>query len=146
MLLKESGHDAWIDRKNISIASVQLKETVASEMECKRLALICIGPGDLERCKDLDDFFRWEITHARQLEKEKKIKIIIIVHGTTTFEDLICETGSSGKLRKNALKSVGEWWKDSLEYLQSHYVLFFDFERSSEMVDHIVKELRNTDS
>ena len=55
--LEIHGHDAWIDRKDLRVTSTELKESVSSQLDEKKVAIICIGVGDLECCSADDDFF-----------------------------------------------------------------------------------------
>ena len=75
-----------MDRKDLSIASPILKQAVLSQMEEKKLAVIC----NLQRCSAVDDFFRLEIDHARQLENTRNLQVAVVVHGTNEFTDLMC--------------------------------------------------------
>ena len=47
----------WMDRKDLRGTSTELKESVSSQLDEKKVAIICIGVGDLERCSADDDFF-----------------------------------------------------------------------------------------
>src|SRR5947207_4167550 len=69
MTLEEKGYDVWMDRKDLSVDSTELKRTIDSELNEKKVAVISIGVGDLERCAEEGDFFRWEIDLVRQLER-----------------------------------------------------------------------------
>ena len=104
--------------------------------------MICIGPGDLERCSEPDDFFRWEIDSARKLEGEGKLKVVIVAHGTGAWEDLICGTSRVNKTRQNRLDAVGSWGKRLLSYLGNHYVIQFEIDQLDPIVEKIVFTLK----
>ena len=55
--LESHGHDAWMDRKDLHVTSTELKESVSSQLDEKKVAIICIGVSDLECCSADDDFF-----------------------------------------------------------------------------------------
>ena len=93
--LEGHGHNMWMDRKDLSIASPVLKQAVLSQMEEKKLAVISIGVGDLQRCSAVDDFCRLEIDHARQLENRRNLLVAVVVHETNELTDLVC--GRLGK-------------------------------------------------
>src|SRR5271170_4828578 len=107
MTLEISGHDAWMDKKDLSVDSQGLKDTIDLEMRKMKMAILCMGVGDLERCSDEEDFFRWEINRARELEEEGVLRVVVIVHGTVDVTDLICGTSTRVKQRQSALESVG---------------------------------------
>jgi hypothetical protein len=108
----------WIGK--ISLATEDLKQKVRFELENKKVAVMCIGVGDLRRCSDEHDFFRWEIDCVRQLEEQGKLRVAIVAHGTGNCEDLICGTSNNTKIRKAMSDSLGEWGKDLLKYLSTH--------------------------
>jgi len=125
-----------MDKKDLTIHSQGLKDTIDQELLGMKMAVLCMGPGDLERCSNQDDFFRWEIDRARKLEVEGRLQVVVIVHGTARFEDLICGF-KSGKQRASLLEEVGEWGEDLFDYLRSHFVVFFD-------MDTLDEELKKT--
>ena len=127
--LQSHGYDAWMDRKDLRVTSTELKESVSSQLEEKKVAIISIGVGDLERCSADDDFFRWEIDRIRELENEGKLQVAVVVHGTIELTDLICGTEMAGKVRQRIIKSLRQWGKDLLEYLRKHYVIFFEIDQ-----------------
>ena len=53
---------------------------VEEEMSRKEMTIMCIELHDLKRCSAADNFFRRQIDRAKQLEKEGKLTIIIVVH------------------------------------------------------------------
>jgi hypothetical protein len=128
-----------MDKKNLCISSEKLKRTVEDNLLKKKVAIVCMGPGDLQRCSDPGDFFRWEIDRARQLEGEGQLRVVVVVHGTADFEDLICGTVSTKKARERVVESLGEWGEDLLDYLRSHYVIFFDIKSLDPMVQKIIE-------
>ena len=97
--------------------------------------------GDLLRCSAEDDFFRWEIDYARQLEAERKLCVVVVIHGTTELTDLVCGITLAEKSHKRALDSVGQWGQDLLEYLHVHYVIFFDIDRLDKVAEQIISAL-----
>lgn len=141
MALEASGYDTWMDKKDLSVTSQGLKDSINRQMLEMKIAILCMGVGDLERCSNDDDFFRWEINRARELEEEGVLGVVIIVHGTVEVEDLICGV-SSGAKRKSALASVGNWGEAFLEYLSSHYVIFFDIDALDNIVEKIIAKFK----
>jgi len=138
MSLETSGYDTWMDKKDLSVTTQGLKDTIDSQMREMKMAILCMGVGDLERCSDESDFFRWEIDRVRKLEEEGPLRVVVIVHGTVEVEDLICGTSSGVKHRQSALVSVGIWGEDLLEYLRTHYVIFFDIDDLDTDVEKII--------
>ena len=72
----------WIDRTNLDVSSNDLKTAIGSEVEKADAAIICLGLGDLSRCSDRNDFFRWELDTVREWEK-KGLRVVLVIHGTT---------------------------------------------------------------
>lgn len=140
--LQVRGHDAWMDRQNLSITSAELKKTLESNINKTKVAIVCIGVSDLQRCSNVDDFFRWELDQARRLEAQGKIRVVVVVHGTVEVEDLVCGTVLANKSRERILKSVGQWGEDLLEYLRKHFVIFFDINDLDAIAQKIILELR----
>ena len=136
--LETSGYDTWMDKKDLSVTTQGLKDTINYQMREMEMAILFMGVGDLERCSDEGDFFRWEIDRVRELEEEGVLRVVVIVHGTAEVEDLICGTSSVVKRRQSVLASVGIWGKDLLEYLRTHYVIFFDIDDLDTDVDKII--------
>lgn len=141
MTLETYGYDSWMDRKDLSVTSPVLKKTVEIQICGKKIAILCMGVGDLERCSAEDDFFRWEIDQVRQLENEGTLRVVVIVHGTTEVEDLICGPSLVDSHRRRVLKKVGEWGDNLLQYLRTHYVIFFDIDALDSMVEKIISRL-----
>ena len=125
--LEKFGYEPWIDRKDLPVNSRELTQRVDEEMSRKEMAIICIGLHDLKRCSAVGDFFRWEIDRARQLEKERKLSVIVVVHGTNKVEELVKEK-----------MDLGLWGLELLEYLRKHYVIFFDVDTLDADVDKII--------
>jgi hypothetical protein len=139
--LAESDCNVWMDKKDLSVATQELKETIYNQMREATMAILSMGAGDLERCSDAGDFFRWEIDRVRDLEKEGRLRVVVIVHGTQNVEDLICGTTSVSKHRKSALVGVGNWGTDLLEYLRRRYITFFDMNELDRLVGNIMQSL-----
>jgi len=137
---EKQGQTVWMDKKDLAADSQGLKDAIEQELLGMKMAVLCMGPGDLERCLDKKDFFRWEIDRARKLEVEGRLRVVIIVHGTVTFEDLICGF-KSDKQRNSLLKQVGKWGEDLLNYLRSHFVVFFDKDKLDEELKKIATKL-----
>ena len=131
-----------MDRKALNITNTALKDSVDGQIREKELAIICIGVGDLERCSMEDDFFRWEIDRVRERERDQKLRVVVLVHGTTELVDLICGTSTGETTRSRALKKTGKWGTELLQYLQEHYVVFFDTETLESDVAKIVGLLK----
>ena len=136
--LELSGHDVWMDKKDLSVDSQRLKETIDLQMHKMKMAILCIGVGDLERCSDAEDFFRWEIDRTRELEEEGALGVVVIVHGTVDVTDLICSTSQRVKQRELALESLGKWGSELLQYLRTHFVIFFDIDALDQIVEKII--------
>jgi len=66
-------------------------------MHKMKMAILCMGVGDLERCSDAEDFFHWEIDRTRELEEEGALGVVVIVQGTVNVTDLICGTSQRVK-------------------------------------------------
>src|SRR5271169_793007 len=71
-----SGHDSWMDKKDLSIDSQGLKNTIELQMCKMKMAILCMGVSDLERCSDKEDFFRWEIDQVRKLEEQGVLRVV----------------------------------------------------------------------
>jgi hypothetical protein len=99
-------------------------------MERKKMVIICIGPRDLERCQNEDDFFRWEIDRATQLEAAGKLKVVVIVYGIDTLDTLVRKT-----------KCLGDWGADFCDYVRKHYLIFLRVGSLEKEVTGIVKAL-----
>lgn len=56
--------------------------------------------------RDIEDFFRWEIDHARRLEAAGKLEVVIVAHGTKNVEDLICGHTKQKEAREKILQSL----------------------------------------
>lgn len=140
--LELRGYAAWMDRKSLPVTSAELKDSVGTAMKGKEIVVICIGVGDLKRCHDVDDFLRWEIDYARQLEEDKKLEVVIVAHGTTEPEDLICGNMKSKETREKTLESLGEWGEDFLQYFRAHYVIFLTRGELDVAVDKIISRLK----
>jgi len=136
--LRIYGWEAWIDKKSLTVGSQDLRDTIISELDKGKIAIISIGVGDLGRCAAADDFFRWEIDAVRNLEKERKLQVAIIVHGTAVPEDLICGKSKDIKKRRQIMRSLGPWGQDILEYLTTHYVIYFNNIDQVEAIVHKV--------
>ena len=139
--LESHSHDVWMDRKDLRITSTELKASVSSQLDEKKVAIICIGVGDLERCSVDDDFFRWEIDRIRELENEGKLQVAVVVHGTIELTDLICGTEMAGKVRQRIIKSLEQCGKDLLEYLRKHYVIFFEIDQLDTIAEKVISML-----
>src|SRR5271155_4077703 len=136
--LEISGHDVWMDKKDLPVDSQRLKETIDLQMHKMKMAILCMGVGDLERCLDAEDFFRWEIDRTRELEEEGALGVVVIVHGTVDVTDLICGTSQRVKQRELALQSLGKWGSELLQYLRTHFVIFFDVDALDRIVEQII--------
>jgi len=139
--LETHGYDPWMDKKDLSITSTELKDSLSTAMDKTKVAVICIGVGDLARCSANDDFFRWEIDRTRALETCGKPKVVVVVHGTHELEDLICGIEIDERLRKRTFRSLGRWCTDFLDYLRNHYVMFFDINRLDDTAAQIIQML-----
>jgi hypothetical protein len=139
-LLERSGSNVWMDKKDLSVATQELKYTIYNQMRKTTMAILSMGVGDLERCSDEGDFFRWEIDRVRELEKEKVLQVAVVVHGTKEVEDLICGTSSTIKHRKSALASLGTWGEDLLEYLRNHWIIFFEIDKLDQVISRLQGE------
>jgi hypothetical protein len=138
--LEQKGYDNWIDRKNLPVDSTELKRDIEDRLRQMKVAVICIGPGDLERCFDPEDFFRFEIDLARQLENEGRLHVVIMGHGTGDWEDFVCGTSRVQVTRDKKLKALGDWGSDLLDYLKIHYVTQFDVHK----LEHIAEQIGST--
>lgn len=141
MTLETYGYDSWMDRKDLSVTTPALKETIEFQIRGKKMAILCVGVGDLERCSAEDDFFRWEIDRVRQLENEGALRVVVIVHGTAEVEDTICGPSLVDSERRRVLKKVGKWGDNLLQYLRTHYVIFFDIDTLDNTVEKIINQL-----
>jgi hypothetical protein len=83
-------------------------------------------------------FSGWEIGQARLRESEEKLRVVVIVHGTTELTDLICVPSTGEPARCRALKKVEESDDGFLQYLCTHYVVFFDIETLDSDVGKII--------
>jgi len=138
--LTADGHEPWIDRHDLAVDS-DLKDVIRDRLQQSKVAVICIGPGDLERCSQPDDFFRWEINNARQLEHEGRLKVVIVAHGTNDWKDFICGTSMVKQRREKALRETGEWGSDILKYLTDHYVIQYEVNKLDTISAQIIKSL-----
>ena len=123
--LAKRGYDPWMDRQSLSVDG-ELKTAVKSGLKKNKVAVICIGVGDLARCADPTDFFRWEIESALASET---LKVVFVVHGTNNWEDLICGNSTAEKVRKRKLLEVGQWGEDLLDRLRGQYVIQFKLKK-----------------
>ena len=78
----------------------------------------------------------------RQLERQGKLRVAIVAHGTSEWEDLICGNSRNVKTREGIKRSLGRWGEDLLEYLGNHYVIPFSVDELDAVVRKIVL-LRN---
>ena len=143
LILRFHGYKAWIDNDHLPIDSPHLRNTIKSELENTQLAIISIGPGDLKRCGDRDDFFRWEIETVRRFEKKGMLKVVIIVHGTEFDEDLICGVSTHTETRTRIKNTVGRWGNDILDCLKNHYVIYFDIGKADKIFEGVVSRLED---
>ena len=128
--LEEKGHEPWLDRKSLETHSTELKEEVENEMRKRKMIIFIIGMNDFMRCQNKDDFLRWELDIARELENDKKKKVIIIVYGVLNLERLF-----------KKIKSWGTWGEDLKNYLKTHYVIFLKVDTLDKEVDRLAKVL-----
>jgi hypothetical protein len=142
--LEISGYDSWMDKKDLSVDSQGLKDTIDLQMGRMKMAILCMGVGDLQRCSDEEDFFRWEIDRARELEECGVLQVVVIVHGTQDVVDLICGTSMRVKQRESALEGVGVWGEGLLEYLRTHFVIFLDIDTLDKTVEKIIARFNET--
>src|SRR5436309_13767304 len=109
--LREKGQNVWMDETNMDKATPQLQATVGKAMLQTRVIILCLGRHDLKRWAKQDDFLRWEIDTARKLENENRVKVAILIHGVTKWEDIFGREVQ----RTN-------WGKNLKSYFQRHYV------------------------
>ena len=127
--LQKAGQQPWLDKRHLPRTSPDLVQTVGQEMERRKMVIICIGPNDLQRCRE-GDFFRWEIDNATQLEADGKLKVVIAVYGIETTEALV-----------NRAKKLGEWGKTFSDYLTKHYLIFLKVSSLDKEVSSIIDSL-----
>ena len=102
-------------------------------MRNRKMVIIIIGMDDLTRCRNDRDFFRWEIDTARKLEKDKKTKVVVVIHGVPDLETLF----------KNS-RGWGTWGEGLKKYLTDHYVVFLEVDTPGQEVDRLTKILDPT--
>ena len=136
--LARRGYDAWMDRHSLPVNS-DLKAAVGSGLEKSKVAIICIGKGDLERCSEPTDFFRWEIDTALASET---LEVVFVVHGTNDWEDLICGNSTAEKVRARKLSDLGQWGEDLLDCLHRQYVIQFKLKELDDTVGRIIKIIK----
>jgi len=137
--LARRGYDSWMDRHSLPVNS-DLKTAVGAGLEKNKVAVICIGKGDLERCSDPADFFRWEIDTALA---SKTLEVVFVVHGTNDWEDLICGNSTAEKVRARKLSDLGQWGEDLLDSLRRRYVIQFKLKELDDTVGRIIKIIKS---
>lgn len=76
--LQRAGQDPWLDRTRLPTDAKDLVKTVGEEMQRRKMVIICIGPRDLDRCQNEDDFFRWEeMTEQLNLKRRGNSKLLL---------------------------------------------------------------------
>ena len=138
LTLKGCGYETWIDKGHLAAGTRNLKTTVKSELEKTRVAIISMGPGDLERCASRDDFFRWEIDTVRKLESAGKLRDVVIVHGTADREELI---STDDETRYQIKRDMGPWGEKILTYLEKRYVIYFTMPAMEDALKKVISEL-----
>jgi hypothetical protein len=123
MALQKEGETIWKDESNLDFGAADLKQSVETALLRTRVVIICLGLHDLERCSHKEDFLRWEIDTARRLETEEKVKVVILMHGVTKWEELIPD-----KLKKTS------WGKELMVYFGSHLLISFDMNAFGTMI------------
>ena len=125
--LESRGETVWRDETDL-ITSDKLKEAIETAMKRTRVVIMYLGSRDLERCLDQNDFLRWEIDLARELESKKNVRVAILVYGTPDWRDLF----------PNKLRAT-RWGKGLMEYFESHYITFF----RADKVEDVIEKLRS---
>ena len=125
--LREKGQNVWMDETNLDKATPQLQATVEKAMLQTRIIILCLGRHDLERCVTQDDFLRWEIDTARKLENENRVKVAILIHGVTKWEDIFGREVQ----RTN-------WGKNLKSYFQRHYVTIVNMKEYRSLITDLL--------
>ena len=136
--LPKHRYGAWMDRHSLPVNS-DLKYAVGSGLEKSKVALICIGKGDFDRCSELTNFFRWEIYTALASET---LEVVFVVHGTNDWEDLICGNSTAKKVRARKLSDLDQWGEDLLDCLRQQYIIQFKLKELDDTVRRIIKIIK----
>jgi len=124
--LQKAGQDPWYDRARLPTHTPHMMETVMTEMERKKVVIICVGDRDLMRCKDKKDFFRFKIHNAIRLESAGKLKVVVLLHGI-----------NSSNLA-DRLADLGVWGKRLKTYFENHYLAFITVNSLDEELKKII--------
>jgi hypothetical protein len=127
--LEIENETVWKDECNLDITASNLKEAVRTAMIHARVIIICLGPHDLKRCIDQEDFLRYEIDMARELESGQRVKVVVLVHGVEDWKDIFPD-----KLKKT------RWAQNLMQYFDSRFILFYKY---PDNIQDIITRLRS---
>jgi len=124
--LESQGEIVWRDQTDLVI-SATLKEAIKAAMKRTRVVIMYLGSRDLERCQEPNDFLRWEIDLARELESNNKVRVAILVYGALDWKDLFPKP-----------LQAKSWGKGLMDYFGSHYITFFNADNVEDTIGRLL--------